>query len=536
MKLSKRQIPERWIGHFDMLNDDKRNQFYSSAIESIPSLDNEGIACDIGCGSGLLGTLLAKKSSFRKIIEFDCVPDLTKIARETIIRNNLIDKMNVWLTHTTNLDYQFMTRTFREKATCIISELLDTTFLGEGLIEVDHNHQHRLQLQHPRCTCGLHASADCFRFLWLNSTECILQLQLQVEYIRNSIKMNEYYSINKMNGDSLESPTIATEKEYCEDEVEDETAKSQSMESVIKNVKDENGQWLLEHLLLFYEIFETLQNQLNNTTADTDTNTNTTNRNKESEILQIDNNINNTNNNKIEVEVCPIAVDIYISYLHSKELWKAHCGEIGIVQGVDMSAINVLMEEIKEESLDSIRISQWNAKISHERYIGRYDYNDYINRNSNINGDSNTTTNGNDNSNVYKKRIELPIFIDNNINNVDDDDNTDGIYSSVEGFVLWCDIIINPSPITSPSSTTTSEPCNETVPEHVNDESSRIILHPLQHPECIQAVRFFDKSYKLKSQHQEEQEDGGEGCSHVRSDNEGLRGNLNNTIYYWQRR
>ena len=82
-----------------------------------------------------MGCLVSKYSKY-KVISFETVPELVNIARDTIKQNRLISKNTVWHLHTTeDIDYTFMNSTFGKRARGIISELLDTTFLGEGLHE-----------------------------------------------------------------------------------------------------------------------------------------------------------------------------------------------------------------------------------------------------------------------------------------------------------------------------------------------------------------------------------------------------------------
>jgi predicted RNA methylase len=66
-------VPDEWLGHFDMLRDCKRNYFYAQSIQNCSSLfsDNVGNSCiDIGCGSGLLCCLVAKRLQ-KKCIAFE---------------------------------------------------------------------------------------------------------------------------------------------------------------------------------------------------------------------------------------------------------------------------------------------------------------------------------------------------------------------------------------------------------------------------------------------------------------------------------
>jgi hypothetical protein len=149
VEFSSKIIPDEWLGHFDMLRDQRRNSTYSRQIQLFKMTRNkeeeEEYWIDIGCGSGLLGCLIGKYLQM-KVIAFECVPLLAKIARQTIQRNNLQDYVMVWLVHTTDLDSQFMERTFGRKASYVVSELLDTTLLGEGLFEgLIHAYSHLIK-------------------------------------------------------------------------------------------------------------------------------------------------------------------------------------------------------------------------------------------------------------------------------------------------------------------------------------------------------------------------------------------------------
>jgi predicted RNA methylase len=158
VEFSSKIISDEWLGHFDMLRDQRRNRAYQRGVQSLSSRDEYKGKCekdeeywiDIGCGSGLLGCLVGKYLK-KKVVAFECVPKLAKIARETIRRNNLQDSVMVWLVHTSDLDSQFMERTFGQRATYVISELLDTTLLGEGLYEgMLHAYSHLLKSSIPR--------------------------------------------------------------------------------------------------------------------------------------------------------------------------------------------------------------------------------------------------------------------------------------------------------------------------------------------------------------------------------------------------
>lgn len=174
-EFSSRIIPDEWLGHFDMLRDHRRNSAYSRHIQLFQKRSESGgeeeeYWMEIGCGSGLLSCLIGKYLQM-KVIAFECVPRLAKIARQTIQRNNLQDYVTVWLVHTTDLDSQFMERTFGKKASYVVSELLDTTLLGEGLYEgLIHAYSHLIQPQRRRITSIPHL-ARVFVQAW--GEECI---------------------------------------------------------------------------------------------------------------------------------------------------------------------------------------------------------------------------------------------------------------------------------------------------------------------------------------------------------------------------
>jgi predicted RNA methylase len=82
---SSKIIPDQWLGHFNMLRDSARNEAYRQAILSYhkaltlsPRDTSEDIWCDIGCGSGLLGCLVAKIIKCR-VVSIECVPTLARV-------------------------------------------------------------------------------------------------------------------------------------------------------------------------------------------------------------------------------------------------------------------------------------------------------------------------------------------------------------------------------------------------------------------------------------------------------------------------
>ncbi len=75
------------------------------------------------------------KFSRHKVVSFEAVPELAKIARDTIARSDAFEFNVLWRMHTSELDNDFFTLQYGSKAQCVVSELLDTLLLGEGLVE-----------------------------------------------------------------------------------------------------------------------------------------------------------------------------------------------------------------------------------------------------------------------------------------------------------------------------------------------------------------------------------------------------------------
>jgi hypothetical protein len=122
-------IPYQWMGHFDMLHDTRRNAAYAAATthlgqrvalsrpRNLDEEDSEGLLfCDIGTGSGLLASLIGKNVPHSKVIAIETVPKLAKIARETVLRNGLMEQVFVYNMHSSTIDGRFMASHFGRRA------------------------------------------------------------------------------------------------------------------------------------------------------------------------------------------------------------------------------------------------------------------------------------------------------------------------------------------------------------------------------------------------------------------------------------
>jgi tetratricopeptide (TPR) repeat protein len=88
-KLYSSKIPS-W--HFDMLNDEKRNDAYDRAIRK--TVVNANQVLEIGTGSGLL-SMMAARAGARKVVTCEMCRFLAKIAEKIIEKNGFADRIRV---------------------------------------------------------------------------------------------------------------------------------------------------------------------------------------------------------------------------------------------------------------------------------------------------------------------------------------------------------------------------------------------------------------------------------------------------------
>ena len=135
-KLLNRSIPQ-W--HFFMLADEDRNAIYQKAIEK--AVTSDSIVLDIGTGTGLL-SMMAARAGANKVVACEMHPQLATIAKEIVKDNGYKDKITVHSKKSTALT---LGKELEEKANLLVSEILDSGGLGEGVIpSVRHAIQHHL--------------------------------------------------------------------------------------------------------------------------------------------------------------------------------------------------------------------------------------------------------------------------------------------------------------------------------------------------------------------------------------------------------
>ena len=124
--------------HFEMLSDAARNSAYREAIESVVKKGDHVL--DIGAGSGLL-SLMAARAGAERVTGFEMVNDLAEIADLIVEDNGYQDVIEIINAKSTSGSVG-SGKEMPKKADVLVSEILDTGLLGEGVL---HSHRHALK-------------------------------------------------------------------------------------------------------------------------------------------------------------------------------------------------------------------------------------------------------------------------------------------------------------------------------------------------------------------------------------------------------
>ena len=119
------QIPG-W--HFVMLADDLRNHAYQQAIEQ--AVTKNSTVLDIGTGSGLLA-MMAIRAGAKRVVACEVHSRLAETAKEIIAANGFSKKVDVINIRSTALE---VGPELPEKANVLVSEILDSGVIGEGVL------------------------------------------------------------------------------------------------------------------------------------------------------------------------------------------------------------------------------------------------------------------------------------------------------------------------------------------------------------------------------------------------------------------
>jgi len=130
--------------HVPMMNDDLRNKFYYSALKS--AINNQSSILEIGTGSGLL-SIMAANLNPREVNTCETNTLIADCAEEVIKENNLQNKINVIKKNSKDIKIGHdMTR----KADVLVSEILSSEFLGEGVFQSIEDAKKRLLTENAK--------------------------------------------------------------------------------------------------------------------------------------------------------------------------------------------------------------------------------------------------------------------------------------------------------------------------------------------------------------------------------------------------
>lgn len=120
------QIVPRW--HFEMLNDEQRNAAFEKALSN--AVTPETVVLDIGSGTGLLA-MMAARAGARETVTCEMVAPLAELARDTVARNGLADRIVTLDQKSTSV---VVSDQMRRKANLLVTETVDCGLLGEGIV------------------------------------------------------------------------------------------------------------------------------------------------------------------------------------------------------------------------------------------------------------------------------------------------------------------------------------------------------------------------------------------------------------------
>jgi type II protein arginine methyltransferase len=140
-------IIPRW--HFEMLNDEQRNAAFESALAN--AVTPETVVLDIGSGTGLLA-MMAARAGARETVTCEMVTPLAQLARDTVARNGLAERIVILDKKSTAV---VVNDEMRQKANLLVTETVDCGLLGEGIVpSITHAKAHLLTEDARIIPCG----------------------------------------------------------------------------------------------------------------------------------------------------------------------------------------------------------------------------------------------------------------------------------------------------------------------------------------------------------------------------------------------
>ncbi|HEX8853403.1 MAG TPA: 50S ribosomal protein L11 methyltransferase, partial [Pyrinomonadaceae bacterium] len=119
-------IIPRW--HFEMLNDEQRNEAFDKALAKVVTPDS--LVLDIGSGTGLLA-MIAARAGAGATVSCEMVAPLAELAREVVARNGFDGKIQIMSKKSSDLT---VGSDLPRRADLLVTETVDCGFLGEGIV------------------------------------------------------------------------------------------------------------------------------------------------------------------------------------------------------------------------------------------------------------------------------------------------------------------------------------------------------------------------------------------------------------------
>jgi hypothetical protein len=136
LRTAYRDVVPAW--HFSMMNDEKRNKAYDSAIRrAVP----EKRVLEVGTGAGLLA-MMAARAGAASVTSCDGVKLIADRAREIVAQNGLTERITVIGKMSTALK---LGEDISERAEVLVTEIFGSDLIAEGILPtLEHAHQHLL--------------------------------------------------------------------------------------------------------------------------------------------------------------------------------------------------------------------------------------------------------------------------------------------------------------------------------------------------------------------------------------------------------
>ncbi|CBK20091.2 uncharacterized protein [Blastocystis hominis] len=127
-----------------MLKDKRRNEAYNSAISEcirdfIQQHGRKPYVLDIGCGTGLL-SLQAARAGAEKVFGCEMFRSWAEIAAKNVIENGFENVITIFNKHSSALTVEEL----GQRCDILVSEILDTVLLGEGVLKAVRDAKKRL--------------------------------------------------------------------------------------------------------------------------------------------------------------------------------------------------------------------------------------------------------------------------------------------------------------------------------------------------------------------------------------------------------